>query len=538
MISEKHLRGIEARSLSRETAVRMGVYSASLSYDSSNRKREFTPDPEGKVLCFPMFERGEEVNTKYRWQEKDPETGEWVRKFEQRKGAARTVYGADIILNEETLKELEAGTYNLIWVEGEFDRWAADECGFPHTISLADGSMPGRTSKGVLIEVPADAKDIDPDNDVDKFAFMARLREYIMRVKTHIIATDNDDSGRRMAKEIVRRLGAAKCRWVVWPTDQVVPDEDGVLRTCKDLNEVKQYLGDDAVRHMLENSKDWPVRHLYRLSDYPDLELPPMCEPGITPELDRMMKIYPGQFIVGTGVPNIGKSRFFNQLFVHMAKFHKWPIAMFSGESDVKPFLAQDLKTIYLGKLPSSWTREDNLRATAFIERYFSFIDYDPQTAEGQIDVDTLLDMAATSVFKYGTKLLAVDPFNELEHVRDFRMSLTEYVGQAIRKMKRFGKSFECSVCVVAHPAKSLDTTKTPSLYHISDSAHFANKADLGVVLDITGEDREAGTESNFRDIHVVKVRHKRIAGMTGTTKVTFDEKTGLFVPSRSMVPF
>jgi twinkle protein len=112
----------------------------------------------------------------------------------------------------------------------------------------------------------------------------------------------------------------------------VVPDKKkpGKLRACKDLNEVKQDLGADAVREMIDNAKPWPVKWLFRLSDYPELEIPEMVEIGISRELDAKMKFYQGQFIVATGIPNVGKSTFINQVSVLLAKRHKWPIAIFS----------------------------------------------------------------------------------------------------------------------------------------------------------------------------------------------------------------
>ena len=152
---------------------------------------------------------------------------------------------------------------------------------------MPDGAPPARDKNGKLIRVPDDDRDIDPEDD-DKFAFMSRLMEQLMRVKAHIIAVDNDEPGSRLAKELVRRLGNAKCWWVEYPKDEVVPDKkkNGKLRGCKDLNEVKKYLGAEAVREMIDNAKPWPVKGLFRLSDYPEMEIPQMCEIGLSKELD------------------------------------------------------------------------------------------------------------------------------------------------------------------------------------------------------------------------------------------------------------
>jgi Ribonucleotide reductase, barrel domain/Helix-turn-helix domain len=123
--------------------------------------------------------------------------------------------------------------------------------------------------------------------------------------------------------------------------------DKGKLRACKDLNEVKKHLGPERVRELIDNAKPWPVTGLFRLSDYPDIEIPTMCELGLSDELDKLMKFYAGQFVVCTGVPNVGKSTFINQAAVILAKKHKWPVAIFSGEKDVKPFLAHELMTAF-----------------------------------------------------------------------------------------------------------------------------------------------------------------------------------------------
>lgn len=50
--------------------------------------------------------------------------------------------------------------------------------------------------------------------------------------------------------------------------------------------------------------------------------------------------------------------------------------------------------------------------------------------------------------------------------------------------MKRFAQRYDVHVWLVAHPKQLMDWQgKAPSLYDISGSAHFINKADCGVVV-------------------------------------------------------
>lgn len=519
MLSERHARGIEERSLSIELAADMGLYSGRLSRDGRDNVI-VERDPEGPVLCIPYFEGDAEVNCKYRWSQ----DGE--RRFMQKKDAAKTVYNANVLLNPETMNRLAAGSDSLIWTEGEFDCQAALLSGYDTCISVPDGAPPARDKNGKLIHVPEDDRDIDPEDD-DKFSFLGRLMDSIMEVKHHIIAVDGDEPGGRLAKELVRRLGVAKCFWIEYPKDEVVPDKKrkGKLRPCKDMNEVRKYLGAEKVREIIENAKPWPVKGLFRLNDYPDVELPPMIELGISKTLDDHMKLYPGQFVIATGIPNVGKSTFINQIVTLAAKKHKWPVAVFSGEKDVKPFLAQELMTAFLDKGKPDWSFEEKKRAEAFVQRYFQFIDYD-DSLEDEIDLKFVLDRAAAAVFRDGVKLLIIDPWNELEHSRPMNISLTEYVGQAIRKLKRFAKMFGVCVIVVAHP-KKIDLKSIPTLYDISDSAHWYNKADLGIIVHADPE--RAAEAPNERQIIIAKVRLKRIAGLTGIVPLNFDDKAGLF---------
>lgn len=292
-LSEAHLTGIEKRGISRETATRMGLYSGRRLRDGS-----VVADPDGDILCFPYVEHGKEINTKYRWRQ------DGAKRFSQRPDSPKTFFNADVLLDEAMMRSLEAGVEALVITEGEFDAMSAIEAGFEAAVSVPDGAPPARDKAGVLIQVPDGTADINPEDDT-KYAYIARHMDRLMRVKAFIIATDADEPGRRLAKEIVRRVGAARCYWVEYPSDQRVPDEDGVLRAPKDLNEVLIHFGVKVVQDILENAKPWPVKGLYRLSDYPEQEEPRTYEIGLSKQLDEHFRLYPGAFIVFTGVSTL-----------------------------------------------------------------------------------------------------------------------------------------------------------------------------------------------------------------------------------------
>lgn len=511
MLSELHKKGIERRNLSVDLAIDMGIYSGRRLPDGS-----VSPDERGDILCFPYVEEaGEEVNTKYRWVDGGK------RKFGQRPDSPKTFFNAQILFDEVMMSEMEGGIQPLLITEGEFDAVAAKQCGWHHTVSVPDGAPPARDKSGQLIAVPLDTRDLDPETDA-KFAYLGRHMERLQRIKVFYIATDADEPGQRLAKELVRRLGAARCYWVDYPKDEVVPDaKTGKMRAPKDLNEVLQYLGEGEVNRVLENVKPWPVKGLFAFSDFPDVGEPQTYATGLSPGLDELFRLYPGAFCIATGIPNMGKSEIVKQIAVEMGRVHGWHTVIFPGEEPVKPYLHNSLRTKYLKKHRSTWTPEERALADEFLEKHFQVIANDPRDDEEEIDVEFLLDKAATAVFRHNTKLLIIDPWNELEHKRDEHWSTTEYVGEAIRKIKRFARSYDVCVIVVAHP-KKIDGQ--PGLYDIADSAHWANKPDLALVV------HSDDPFETHRRIIIPKVRFAA-AGRKGETEMQFDRETERYIP-------
>ena len=88
-------------------------------------------------------------------------------------------------------------------------------------------------------------------------------------------------------------------------------------------------------------------------------------------------------------------------------------------------------------------------------------------------------------------------------------MSETEYISWMLGQVKRFAQSCGVHVWFIAHPAKlhrENGKLPAPTLYDISGSANWANKADLGVVVH-----RDPAKDPTRTDIYVRKVRFKSV---------------------------
>ena len=495
-LSAAAINWFESRGIDADTAIAMGIFTGHRVTTGDESAVE--PDANGNIIVFPVIDGGKIVAEKYRMHPK---------KFFQRAGGRKTFYNADILDS----KELEAGDYPLVITEGEMDALAFIQAGFHFVVSVPDGAPPARDGSGNIIEVPEDASDIDPEND-DKFKFIATNWKRLERIKTIIVATDNDEPGVRLAAELVRRLGRVRCYFVTFP--------DG----CKDANDVLVKFGSAELLRVLAAAKPYPVSGVYRYSD-----LPP--EPAIETvttgwhALDDNLKLYRPALMVVTGRAGEGKTTWTQQLVANLATIHGWTTAIASFEMRLKPFVTEALASAHIGKSPQFWDYRQQEAANKFLEDYFCFIAPEPECSRTH-DVDWLIEKAEAAVIRHGARVLLIDPWNEIEHARAGNETTTEYTNRAIMALKNFGRRFDVLIIVVAHPTKggAAKPAADITLYDISDSAAFQNKADLGVIVARVGD--EASTVTGLK---ISKIRYQPVAGEPGQVELGFDKDARLF---------
>jgi twinkle protein len=472
---------IESRGISVETAVRHGIFTA------RSTREGVIPDPAGNVLVFPFVDREAEVGEKYRGPDK---------RFWQRQGGKRTFWNADV-LDDPALQD---GRIPLIITEGEIDALTAIDCGFPLTVSVPDGA-PAVPDDQQPDDLPA--LDIGADA-TGKFEFIWNNRDRLQRIKRFVLAVDNDRPGQRLAAELVRRLFASRCSFVTYPAG------------CKDLNDVLRAGGPESVTRVLNSAKPYPVRGLYRLSEYPEHEPLQTYTTGWE-TLDQHLRLFLGEFMVVTGIPSHGKSTWVLNMLANAANLHGWRAAVFSPEMPAVPHLRGKLRRIKSGQMNTRpWV-------DSWIDEHFVFIDADPTGQSDQdFNLDWILDRATDAVLRDHIQVLLIDPWNEIEHARGRDESLTDYIGRSIRALKRFARLRNVAVIVVAHPTKEVGKdgkSRVPTLYDIEGSAHWFNKCDHGVIV---------YREASGSRIFVAKSRFEE-AGERGDVRMDFDRDTARF---------
>lgn len=464
MIHERHKAWLAKRGIQSDTAEAMGVITVS--------------DDRGNWLQFPYLLGGEVVNRKRRL------TAD--KRHEMDKG------GKLCLWNEEVLRSpavVEHGA-SVIITEGEFDALIAVQCGFAATVSVPNGA-------------PAERMD-DPVNS-KRYAFLWESQRQLEAVREFILAADADGPGRQLAHDLASILGAERCRFVVYPEG------------CKDLNEVFQAQGQAGVTRIVAEAKPFPVRGLYTMADFP--EAPPVQ--GMTTGIeciDDLMSIVPGTLTVFTGYANMGKSTVVNTMLARCVA-SSVPVCVASFETLPKPILRDGIAKALIGCSHSDFdSHRQRDQAYASIEQHVRVVS-NALDDDLSLDVEQMLELIRVSVVRDGTRVAVVDPWNELEHKRDKNETITEYIGRVIRLIKAFARRYQVAFWIVAHPTKpQKGVNQMPSLYDVSDSANWANKADYGLVY------HRKDKAVNEGQLAVVKVR-MGLPGAIGSATVKFDHR-------------
>jgi twinkle protein len=448
-----------------------------------------------KAVAFPVRRPGESamVNCKFRRLPKDG--------FSQIKDGEKLYWLLD--------KLVPIACPDLYIVEGEIDALSLIEAGITNVVSVPDGA-PKTVGEG--------------DQHAKKFSYVPDSHQWVEPFERIILAVDADGPGQALAEELARRYGKEKCWRVEWP--------EGL----KDANEYLIQHGKAALGEFCRRPRPWPVAGLFDVQDYAS-EVMALFDGGHDnalstglPSLDQLYKIVPGHLAVVTGVPNHGKSEFIDQLMVNLARKQGWTFGLCSFENDPPNHIAKLVeKWIGLPFWPGPTMRMTSFnvgKAMRELDEHFHFIRPDgdePQT------IDWILQKAAILVMRFGIRGLIVDPHNEVEHRRPSNMTETEYISLTLSKLKRFAAAHGVHLWYIAHPrimraektAAEGAKTPVPTLYDISGSANWANKADIGMVV-------HRGDQDGTTKVYIRKCRFKWV-GRQGKATLGYDKATGIY---------
>jgi len=400
-------------------------------------------------------------------------------------GSARSFFG---------LNQLPQDSTELVICEGEMDVLALASIGFP-VLGCPNGA-PQKISD----------RKVDPEDD-GKYSFVWDARELIEKAEKIIFCGDQDTAGEALIEELARRIGRAKCWKVTLPE--------------KDANETLQKHGADALREAVLAAQPLPLEGVYSPSEF-EAQILSLYDDGVVKgastglsTLDPLYTVLPGQLSVFTGLPGSGKSELIDQICVNIALQKGWRFAIASFENPPAMHIAKLAEKV-IGKPffgQDRMNEEERDYALQFLNDHFVFL----QSHDGAPStVQSIIDRTKAAVMRMGVRGLIIDPYNYLDMGTD---SEHQAISKMLTDIVLFCKSHDLHAWFVAHPAKALPDSGVPKGQHISGSAAWFAKADMGVTVH---------RNKNQTEVHVWKSRFKWV-GSVGMVDLNYHIPTGTY---------
>lgn len=468
-------------------------------------KEEWMPQTQKKenCICFPYFREGEMVNTKYR---------------DARKGF-KLVKDAELIFyNLSAIGERK----KVIITEGEIDCMSVYEAGYgvEQVIDEETGELKnGNFSELVAISVPNGAS-----KGNQRLDYLDNCADYFIGLSEIIIATDNDEAGKMLKDELIRRLGVERCKTISYPIEEVVPLENGRKRRCKDFNEVLMYLGKEVVQNVINNAESIPVDGVYYLEDIFDSMLDNFRK-GIVlapttrfTEMDEYFRWKKGDITLCTGYGNHGKSFFMIQLMLTKSIWDGWKWAIFSPENFPANDFYDDIIEMYVGKWLNEMTEDEYTKACLFIDAHFFYV-----YPDNEHDVNSIHEKFRHLILKKGIDGVMVDPFNQLDSNQKAYQREDQYLSEILKDVKRFALLNNVVYVIIAHPKNPSHQPNQPlpivDSYDISGGAMWCNKIDQ--ILSYYRPNFHINKNSPEVTVYIQKLKRKRTGGKLGQFDLT-----------------
>ena len=464
--SDRLLKWFRGRGISEQTLRAMKI----------TEGEEWMPQKNGKIntVQFNYYHNGELVNTKFR-------TGDKCFKLCQ--GAELLPYGIDNI----------KGTKECIITEGEMDALSFFECGRHDVVSVPNGA---NSNLDYL------------DNYIE---------EYFDDKETIYIASDTDTKGVILKDELIRRFGAERCR--------VLEYGEG----CKDANEHLIKYGRESLLKCLADAPEIKLEGVFSVSDF-EQSLDALFEHGMQKgvtighdNFDRLCSFEPKRLCIVTGIPGSGKSEFIDEIAERLNMRYGWRFAYFSPENAPLAYHASKLIEKFTGKKfgKETLTFGEYRQVKEHLEQNFFFI-----APKQDYRVETILERAKFLVRRKGIKALVIDPYNRLEDESEGQNE-TKYISRLLDKLTNFAQMNDILIILMAHPTKQPKNKdgiiEAPTLYDISGSANFFNKADFGIVV-------HRNRLENTVEVHIQKVKFRHL-GECGTALFKYNLNNGRYTP-------
>lgn len=476
-VSDAVVEWFEKRGISNNTLLRMKI----------TESNEWFGGTTKKAICFNYFRDEKLINIKFRSKDKD---------FKMSPNAELIPYNIDAAKGET----------ELIWVEGEGDCLACIESGIFNVVSVPNG-----------------ASGTSP-----KLEYIDNCWQDIEHIERHIIAVDNDEAGKTLKDALTFRFGAEKCWFINYPSDTIVVDKDGVVRPCKDLNEVLLHLGKEKVKELLQAAEQPPLTGVYYTKDVAEDIFDIYANGRKTgetthyPELDKIFKWKRKDINLWFGHGNFGKTQCVVEKMVIKSMYDGWRWAIFCPENYPATDFYIDVIEMYIGKhidsrMGNKMSSDELKEGIDFFNEHFIYV-Y-PDEAH---DLDTIHIIFRSLILRHGIDGFLIDPWNQLDHIIDSREDL--YLSKALKEIKKFALINDVSYNIIAHPKGMLPNRDgvLPQIkvFNIAGGPMWNNKADN--ILSVERPEWDINPTSGLTRVTTHKIKRRRTGGSIGSTDFNY----------------
>ena len=429
---------------------------------------------DGNSILFPYFREGELINYKTR--------GISSKAFMQSKNAEPLVY------NYDRCKKAES----IVICEGEMDSLSWEVAGMKTHTSVNMG-----------------APNVGDKNIDRKLECLNTSYDIFEATPTIYIATDEDENGRNLQKELVRRFGADKCLLVD-------------LKPFKDANEVLIAEGIESLKRRLKTASSPKVEGIFGVGDVRESMLDGFHngqDRGTTTHIDCVDKAWTwrsGEVNIWTGYQNEGKSMFLNQLATLKAALDGHRFGVFSPENMPMNDFFNDIIEMYIGKSTDPYYKDNQMsiseyeQAMDFVQKHF-FVIYPRK----DFQLSTLFERAKHLVKTKGINALIIDPYNTVQHKMRNGEREDLYISRFMSELKMFALDHSISVHLVAHQVTPLKDESgryyKPDVNRVKGGGTFADKADN--VMFIWRPDRGLDFSSTNVTFGSQKIKKQKLVG-------------------------
>jgi len=463
-ISDKAVKWFEKRGIKQFTLRHMKITDS----------MEFMPQINKKIntIQFNYFQFDELINIKYR---------DGAKNYKLFKDAELIFYNLNGIYK----------TKDVIICEGEMDALSYYESGLHNAVSVPNGA----------------GKNLDYlDNCIEYFEDKERI----------YISTDNDEAGKILEAELLRRLGIGRCYKVN-------------LSDCKDSNEFLVKYGAIKLKNAIDEAELYPIEDIStirddgkQLDDFFINGMPKGYKIG-KDRFDESFSIDDGRFIVVTGIPTHGKSEFVDEMIVGYNINYGWKACFCSPEN--QPVILHKAKIIpkLIGYYPKGYltNNKDYDDSKQYLDDNFFFVSF----KKGSYDLKRCLDKAKELIFRKGIKCLVLDPFNKIRLKESLNKSIPDYTNDYLGMIDDFARENSITIILIAHPRKlpkEGGKYAIPDFYDIKGGGEFYDMSPFGLSI-------YRDFENNYSVVKNLKVKFAHLGRNQAETTFFYNINNGRY---------